>query len=184
MTKTSKGAMRKVEVACAAWIDLLGYGAQISAAHFNPAEAAATEAIRRLDMFHQAVSEKSNRYLPTLAMNDGVVAFRDLSPRTRSVTYDFVRRSIELFHHVNDIDKKQLGHPGARMVIAAGFRVRRVLDFDAHLNEGKGRAIKRKLNEGLITQEQAVNEALNARQYFDSTPELQGNFALTKCLSR
>lgn len=172
--------MRKVEVSCVAWIDLLGYGAQISAAGFNPAHESATSAIHRLDRLHQAVSEKACRYFPTLAMNDGIIAWRDLSPRAHSVTYDFLNRSIDLFHHINNIDKSQLGYPGARMVVAPGFRVRRVLNFEQHLNDGKGKRIKQKLREGTITPEQAVNEALKARQFFDSTPELQGNFALTR----
>jgi hypothetical protein len=180
MAKTSKGSMRKVEVSCVAWIDLLAYGAQIGAAGFNPAHDAATAAIQRLDRLHQVVSEKANRYFPTLAMNDGIIAYRDLSPRTHNVTYDFLRRSIDLFHHINDIDKNELGHPGARMVVAPGFRVRRILNFEQHLNDGKGKRIKEKLKEGTITPEQAINEALKARQFFDATPELQGNFALTR----
>lgn len=163
-----------------AWIDLLGYGAQISASGFNPAHDMAAAAIQRLDRLHQAVSEKANRYFPTVALNDGIIAFRDLSPRTHNVTYDFLCKSIELFNHINDVDMKELGYPGARMVIAPGFRVRRVLNFEQHLNEGKGKRIKEKLKAGTITPEQAVNEALKARQYFDSTPELQGNFALTR----
>ncbi|MFP9471042.1 hypothetical protein ACRQTN_15125 [Pectobacterium brasiliense] len=180
MAKTAKGSMRKVEISCVAWIDLLGYGSQISLTGFNPAHKNATAAIHRLDRLHQAVSEKANRYFPTLAMNDGIIAYRDLSPRTRSVTFDFLSRSIDLFHHINAIDKDELGHPGARMVIAPGFRVRRTLNYERHLNDGKGKVIKEKLKKGTITPEQAINEALKARQFFDSTPELQGNFALTR----
>jgi len=180
MAKTAKGSMRKVEIACVAWIDLLGYGGQISQSGFNPAHETAAEAIHRLDRFHTAVSEKANRYFPTLAMNDGVIAYRDLSPRAHSVTYDFLRRSIDLFYHVNKVDRDELSHPGARMVIAPGFRVRRMHSFEQHLNDGKGKLIKAKLREGNITPEQAINEALKARQYFDAVPELQGNFALTR----
>jgi hypothetical protein len=180
MAKTAKGSMRKVEVSCVAWIDLLAYGSQISAAGFNPAHEDADAAIQRLERLHQAVSEKANRYFPTLAMNDGIIAYRDLSPRAHSVTFDFLSRSIDLFHHINAIDRDELGHPGARMVVAPGFRVRRILNFEQHLNDGKGKRIKQKLKEGTITPEQAVNEALKARQFFDSTPELQGNFALTR----
>lgn len=163
-----------------AWIDLLGYGSQIGASGFNPAHETAGAAIRRLDSFHQAVSEKAGRYLPTVAMNDGVVAYRDLSPRGASVTYDFLSRAVDLFHHVNRVDQDGSNAPGARMVVAAGFRVRRILQFEQILNEGKGKKIKQKLKEGTITSEQAINEALKARQFFDSTPELQGNFALTR----
>jgi hypothetical protein len=180
MVKTAKGSMRKVEVSCVAWIDLLGYGSQISASGFNPVSEDATIAIQRLERLHQAVSEKAGRYFPTLAMNDGVIAYRDLSPRTHQVTFDFLCKSIDLFQYINAIDQGELGHPGARMVIAPGFRVRRTLNFEKHLNDGKGKRIKEKLKDGTITPEQAVNEALKARQYFDATPELQGNFALTR----
>lgn len=43
-----------------------------------------------------------------------------------------------------------------------------------------GKRIKERLRDGTITPEQAINEALKVRQYFDAAPELQGNFALTR----
>lgn len=180
MARTAKGSMRKVEVSCVAWVDLLGYGSLIKESGFNPANKNANVAIERLDRLHQCVSELSNRYLPTLAMNDGIIVFRDLSPRSHNVTYDFLTRCVDLFNRINQVDIKELGHPGARMVVSPGFRVRRNLSFETHLFEGRGRRIKEKFVAGEISAEQAINEALKARQYFDSTPELQGNFALTR----
>ncbi|MEN4139712.1 hypothetical protein [Serratia marcescens] len=180
MAKTAKGSIRKVEISCVAWIDLLGYGALIKESGFNPANKSADVAIKRLDRLHQCVSKLSNRYLPTLAMNDGIIVYRDLSPRTHNVTYDFLTRCIDLFNHINEIDIGELGHPGARMVISPGFRIRRNLNFNSYLFEGKGRRIKDKFAAGEISAEQAINEALMSRQYFDSNPELQGNFALTR----
>jgi len=113
-------------------------------------------------------------------MNDGAVAYRDMSPRAKSVTFDFLRRSLELFHEVNRLDKFENSFPGARMVITPGFRVRRELDFDQLLNQGKGKKIKEKFKEGAIDGNQAINEALKVRGYSDSNPELQANFAMAK----
>lgn len=178
--KTAKGSMRKIEVSCASWIDLLGYGSMLEEAHFDPTHPSATAALERTSNFHDVVSERSCRYLPTFVMNDGAVAYRDMSPRAKTVTYDFLSRSIELFNEVNRIDKTENGHPGARMVIAPGFRVRREIDFDPLLHQGKGKRIKEKFDEGSIDANQAVNAALKVRSYSDSTPELQANFAMAK----
>ena len=34
--KAAKGSMRKIEVACASWVDLLGYGLMLEEARFDP----------------------------------------------------------------------------------------------------------------------------------------------------
>lgn len=178
--KTAKGSMRKIEVSCASWVDLLGYGSMLEEAYFDPTSQLAESALERASSFHDVVSEASCRYLPTFVMNDGAVAYRDMSPRAKSVTFDFLSRSIRLFNRINRVDKEECGHPGARMVIAPGFRVRRELDFDEFLNKGKGKKIKEKFSGGKIDGLQAINEALKARSYSDSTPELQANFAMAK----
>ena len=114
-----------MEVACTGWIDLLGYGAMIARGAFNPTNPEAECAIKRIRQFHEIVRSHSRRiYLPTFVMNDGGVVYRDLSPRSRSVTYDFVTRALKLYVEINLKDRAE-GHPGARMVIAAGFRARR-----------------------------------------------------------
>lgn len=178
--KTAKGTMRKIEVACAAWIDLLGYGAMLQSAGFDVTSPATADAINRLSEFQRLIASKSCRYFPTFVMNDGAVAYRDLSPRTNTVTYDFIRRAYDLFTEVNNHDQGARGFPGARMVIAVGFRLRPELSFSSFLNEGKAKSIKTRVKEGIITQDQALNEALKTRNTHDTTPELQGNFALTK----
>lgn len=178
--KTSKGSTRKIEVACTAWIDLLGYGSMLAKANFDPTHSLAVKAIERIHKFHNVVASKACRYMPTFVMNDGVIAYRDMSPRSKSVTYDFLKRTIDMFTLINEIDQKELGCPGARMVIAAGFRVRSNLNSEEYLNSGKGRKIKEKLAAGKISAEQAINEALKTRQVYDTTPELQANFAMTK----
>ena len=46
----------------------------------------------------------SNRHFPTFVMNDGAIVFRDMSPRSRGVTFDFLRRSIDLHREINEVD--------------------------------------------------------------------------------
>ncbi len=178
--KTAKGTMREIEVACAAWVDLLGYGSMLEAAGFDLTNAMALDAMSRLAEFQKIVAKHSCRYFPTFVMNDGAVAYRDLSPRSPEVTFDFLRRSYDLFLSINKRDKDDCGFPGARMVIATGFRLRRPLDFNSFLTGGKAKSIKARLKDGVISQEQALNEALKTRNTHDTNPELQGNFALTK----
>jgi hypothetical protein len=95
----------------------------IADAGFNPLHPNAKKAITRIRRFHQTVAEHSARHFPTLVMNDGAVAYRDLSMRSRSVTYDFLVRSWRLFEAIKAEDEK-LGHPGARLVLSSGFRMR------------------------------------------------------------
>lgn len=87
--KVRKGAVRRIEVGAVGWLDLLGYGSMLSPVSFDPSHEKAQEAILRLNNFHEFSANFSNRYLKMLAMNDGVITFRDMSPRTNSVTYDF-----------------------------------------------------------------------------------------------
>ncbi|MBU0860230.1 MAG: hypothetical protein KJ667_09860 [Alphaproteobacteria bacterium] len=116
--------------------------------------------------------------LGSLTLNDGAVAYRDLSYRSPSNTYDFLKSSWALFNNVNKMDKS-LGHGGCRMVIATGFRVKgskRGIE-DA---TGKLRSVIRRLGKGLITADEAIEKAKRIRQYSDIVPQLQANFAFTK----
>ena len=173
---TAKGARRAVEVACVAWIDLLGYGAQLKECGFDPTSTAAQSAIERLQGFHLAVASQTTRGFFAFVMNDGAVMYRDLSPRTNSVTSEFVIRAVGLHEHVNRVDHAS-GFPGARMVVAAGFRVR---SRAKPVPSGVGAAIVRRLDDGKISVKSAIREALWARPVFGEVPELQGNFAFTK----
>jgi len=178
--KAAKGSMRTIEVACVGWIDLLGYGAMLEKSSFDLLDPVAELAIERLHYFHEIVGKRSCRFMPTFVMNDGAVAYRDMSPRARSVTYDFLSRCIDLFSEINEVDQKKLGQPGARMVIASGFRARRKINFEGHLNSGLAKKIRDKVEQNKMPITQGINEALKARQTYDAVPELQANFALTK----
>lgn len=166
------------QTAIVAWVDLLGYGCQISTAGFNPLSDESKSAHRRLKVFHNVVAEHSHRNYPSLVLNDGAILYKDLSYRSNSVTYDFIRRSWKLFQEINKQDKAT-GFPGARMVIATGFRVR---GRRAGMDRTKGhlKSIFKRFGEGQISAEQAINEAARARARFDIVPQLQSNYAFTK----
>jgi hypothetical protein len=166
------------QVAVACWIDLLGYGSMIAKSGFNPLHHEAKQALARLRKFHETVAQHSARHYPTLVMNDGAVAYRDLSLRTRSVTHEFLMRSWRLFSAIK-AEETTLGHPGPRVVVACGFRMRgRRAGLDAS-REHFGSILKR-LEAGDIDTDQAMHEAGAMRPRFDILPELQANFAFTK----
>lgn len=165
-------------IAAVCWIDLLGYGSAMSGARFNPLHHAAKDAISRLRRFHRIVSEKSHRHFPTLVMNDGAAAYRDLPLQSNSATYDFLRRSYDL-HRAIAVAEKKSGDPGARMVVATGFRMlgrRAGLDARRKFN----RSVIERLDAREITASQALKEHEEFRPTFDSVPQLQANFAFTK----
>jgi hypothetical protein len=165
-------------VAVVCWIDLLGYGAMIAEADFNPLRLKASDAVRRLRRFHEIVASHSGREFPTLVMNDGAAAYRDLSLRSREPSYDFLMSAWDLFQEIKrDENEKEL--PGARLVLATGFRMhgrRTGLDAKAaHL-----KSVMQRFKSGDIAAEEAIREAANIRQSFDIIPHLQANFAFTK----
>lgn len=166
------------QTAITCWIDLLGYGRMMSDAGFNPLAPEADVAIRRLRRFHRLVSEHSRRVFPTLVMNDGAVGYRDLSYRARWPTYEFLQDAWKLFQAVNTAEAAG-GSPGARMVIATGFRMRgRRNGLDAVSTSF--RTIIEKVRDGRLTLEQALGSASRIRSTFDIVPQLQANFAFTK----
>lgn len=177
-SKTAKGSKRLYEISAAAWFDLLGYGSMLAGVNFDPTKEDAQNALIRLNDFHTFLAKHANRYLHVHAINDGSVIFRDLSPRAKSVTFDFLDRLIKLFQDFNSFDKAK-GYPGARMVIASGFRIR-IKDDNKSSEHGHIVRIKEKLREKTLTPVQAVDEAYKTRPYFGLLPELQANFAFTK----
>ena len=104
----AKGKGFPFQVSVVAWGDLLGYGGKIAEAAFNPLDDRAKTSISRMREFHRIVAEHSNRYFPSLVINDGVAAFRDLSLRSRSVSHDFLEKSWELFNAVNAAESKEI----------------------------------------------------------------------------
>lgn len=166
------------QVAVVCWIDLLGYGAMIAEADFNPLHPKACEAMARLRRFHKIVASNSARYFPTLVMNDGAAAYRDLSLRSRAPTHEFLMRAWRLFKSIKS-DEIAHGLPGARIVLAAGFRMRgRRAGIDATSSHFS--SVMRRYQKGEIRADQAIREAANIRQPFDIIPQLQANFAFSK----
>jgi hypothetical protein len=174
----SKGKNFPFQTAVVGWIDLLGYGAMISRAGFNPLHPESATAKRRLRKFHDVIASHSGRTFPSLVMNDGAVVYRDLSYRSASVTFDFLQRSWMLFNEINRLERND-GNPGARMVIAAGFRIRgRKAGMEA--TAGHFQSVMSRYTSGKITANQAIQEARRVKQSFDIIPQLQANFAFTK----
>jgi hypothetical protein len=173
-----KGAKVPFKLAVTAWLDLLGYGTAIASADFNPMHSASNRTLRRLRRFHEIVAQHSARNFRSLTINDGAVFYRDLSWRSTSVTYDFLERSWRAFLSVQEEDQKE-GGAGARLVLAAGFRVlgsRRGIDASlAHV-----RTIFRRLETQEITSEEAIRETSSSGRHSDVIPQLQANFAFTK----
>ncbi|MDP5307895.1 hypothetical protein [Paracoccus spongiarum] len=174
----AKGNRFPFQVSIVAWGDLLGYGRKIAEAGFNPLDERAKTSIIRMREFHRVVAEHSNRHFPSLVINDGVAAYRDLSLRGRSISHDFLERSWELFSAINELEAKR-GDPGIRMVVACGFRMRgrRAKVENDH---SKVNSILYRFRDGQLTAEQAIREASTARPSFDVVPQLQANFAFTK----
>lgn len=173
-----KGATFPFAVSAVAWIDLLGYGAMIAEAGFNPLHEKAAAAIKRLRGFHAIVSANSKRAFPTLVMNDGAAAYRDLSVRARSPTHEFVCNAWKLFCAVRESEAEK-EYPGARMVIAPGFRMRGRRAGIDH-SSGHFASILQRYEKGKITDQQAIREATTISRSFDVVPQLQANFAFTK----
>lgn len=174
----AQGKSFPFQVSIVAWGDLLGYGGKIAEAAFNPLDERAKASISRMREFHRVVAEHSNRHFPSLVINDGVAAFRDLSLRSRSVSHDFLERSWDLFNAINAQESKR-GDPGVRMVVACGFRMRgRRAKVES--DHSKVNSILRRFHDERLTAEQAIREASTARPSFDVVPKLQANFAFTK----
>lgn len=177
--KLARGAKSIVEVSATAWIDLLGYGSMLRDVHFDPTSPAALTAVERLDYFQAHVSAAATKYSSAVVINDGAVVCRDLSARSKSVTYDFIRRVVQLHKDINATEhaKKQ---PGARCVIAAGFRIRRRNHHKLDLIEGYGSYLIKQLERGTISAEEGIKSAITVKPFVATAPEIQANFAFTK----
>ena len=165
---------RKFRLSIVGFIDLQGYGDDISKSEFNPMNPNSKEAIKRLRDFHKIVAKHSKGIFPTLVLNDSAIAYRDLNYFKRSVTYDFLIKSWRLYAEVNEDDPK-----GARMVIAVHFRkLGRRSGIDAKRNFTN--KIISQLNSNEICAEEAIIRAANFKPDFDILPKLQANFAFAK----
>lgn len=173
----AKGRRYPIEICCVAWMDLLGYGSMLRPVAFNPSAPEAQLAVNRMEAFQAAAAKFADRYQRALIINDGVAYVRQLSPRTVSVTYDFLHRSFRVFREINDAEMKK-GHYGARMVLASGPRLR-IKNASKPATEHR-EAILRRFKKGKITAEQAIYAATKILPYTGSLVELQANFAFTK----
>ena len=167
--------MGKRRTSLASWIDLLGYGKEIGKANFDPLNEEAKEPHDRLEEFHKTVKKHAKRKcFPTLVLNDGVVAYRDLFCDDASDTRDFFHRSLELYLEVNENDCI-----GARMVLASGFRN---LGDDTG-NEDTRTNLRKILDEYkncCINLKQATKKLNLLRPPYAILPKLQENFAFSK----
>lgn len=173
----SKGRRYPVEISCVSWMDLLGYGSMLRPVKFNPSAEKAQLAVTRLEHFQSMVAKAADRYQRALIINDGVAYVRQLSPRTVSVTYDFLYRSFRVFNAVNKSERDK-SFCGARMVIAAGPRLR--IKNNAKPATEHVASILRRYRDGSISPEQAIHEASRSAPYTGTLVELQANFAFTK----
>lgn len=139
---------------------------------------AATQVIARLRAFHGVVAKHSARNFRSLTINDGAVFYRDLQWHSDEATYDFLARSWRAFREVQEVDQGE-GWLGARLVLAAGFRVlgsRRGIDASlTHV-----RSVIRRLEAKEITAEQAIRFASSDGRHSDVIPQLQANFSFAK----
>jgi len=153
---TAKGSAREIELNIVTWLDLMAYGNQIAKANFDPSQEEARLSLDRLRNFQEILNKHAARNFNIFSLNDGAVISRDFSPRAISVTFDFIKRSIDLYVDVFESDKR-LGNIGPRAVIACGFRARSKVPPPA--TNSKLQKILHKLAQKEIPVEQAVIEA-------------------------
>jgi hypothetical protein len=177
MPNKPKGRRYPIEISGVAWMDLLGYGSMLSATGFDPSSFEAQSAVERLECFQQNATKVTHRVFQAMPINDGIAYFKDLSPRSNSVTADFLKRSIDAYNLVNKKDQEN-GYPGARMVIAAGPRLR-INDVVKH-SKGHLSHIFSRLKSRQISARQAINEAFFSSPIAGFVPSLQANFAFTR----
>ena len=161
------------------WIDLLGYGSMLRECNFDSTSPLAKEAAKRLRIFNNCLSDKSEKFLPILQINDGAITWRELSFRTISVTYDYLKRVISLFETINYHDIAE-GYYGARMVLATGTSISMNNLKFRNINNIRADLLIKKVNNGEMSVENAIYAASYNRSFFNAIPELQANFAFSK----
>jgi hypothetical protein len=150
----------------------------IAEADLNPIDEHAKTAVARLRTFHRVVADHSSQHYRTLVINDGAIAYRDLSLRDNGVTHDFLQRSHELFEDIAFSERRN-GWPGARMVLGLGFRARGSRRGIDEVERRVNRIVAR-MKAGKIGAEEAVRQAATIQRYADGIPQLQANFAFTR----
>lgn len=160
------------------WVDLLGYGKMLSDCHYDPTSEIARNAVARIELLNKVSMQHSSPLFPTLQVNDGIVAWRELSFRTKSVTQDFIARSIDFFNDITNNEKK-MEFPGPRMVISTGIRLK-MENSHRKISDVNAQNLIEQLHEGQISAEEAIHKACSYKVYSNAINELQANFAFSK----
>lgn len=178
--KIGKGKQNSFKFApyIVAWVDLLGYGKMLSDCHYDPSSEIARAAVTRIELLNKVSMQHSSPWFTTLQINDGIVAWRELSFRTKSVTQDFIARSIDFFNEITK-NEKEMEFPGPRMVIATGIRLK-MENSHRMISDGNAQKLIQQVQEGLISAEEAIHKACSYRVYSNAISELQANFAFSK----
>jgi hypothetical protein len=169
-----KGRRGRASVYIVAWVDLLGYGTQIGAAGLNPIHPDAIVAQERLRRFSDTIKAHSARFFPSIVINDGAVLYRHLSFRSSANTTEFLSKARALHGSLKAADPI-----GARMIVSVGFRGRGTAAKSDDLSH-IAQALKKKIDLGQKTVEQALLEALLLKSSFNQAFPLNSNYAFTK----
>ncbi|MDH4743823.1 hypothetical protein OMP43_07320 [Sphingomonas sp. CBMAI 2297] len=165
-------------VSLAFWLDLRRYGAMLNEARFDPTCPEAKAALGRLRRFQEVVAAHSRTTFPTLVINDGVVAYRDVGLTVTDRVWPFVERCWKLYQETTDADRRLGGH-GLRGVLAAGMRAKGSNRGILAQNDAVARIIG-DLADGRISRREAVGAAWRVRRVNDIVPQLQANFAFSR----
>lgn len=160
------------------WLDLRGYGAMLDEAYFDPTCPQAKAAIKRLRRFHEVVAVHSRTTFPTLVINDGAVAYRDMGLTVTNEAWPFIERCWALYRAAMDADQKLEGD-GLRGVVAVGLRAKGSNRGLLAQNDAVAKIIN-DFAEGRITQVEATQAAWRIRRVNDIVPQLQANFAFSR----
>jgi hypothetical protein len=165
-------------VTAACWMDLRAYAEMISSAGFDPSCTEAKLAISRLRTFQRVVAEHSDTTFPTLSVNDGVVAYRDIGIQPNNLLFDFLRKTWDLYRAAMEADSRY-HDAGLRGVLAVGLRARgSKRGMDAQ--EQEFASILTALDAGELDLASAITRSRRIYRLHDVVPPLQANFAFTK----
>jgi hypothetical protein len=178
MAKSSTSTSGSPIVSLAFWLDLRGYGGMLNGAGFDPTCTEAKPALLRLRRFQEIVADHSLTTFPTLAINDGAVAYRDIGLTRRDRAWLFIQRSWDLFQAATKADR-ELGGIGLRGVLAAGLRSRGSNRGILAQNATMAKTIE-DLAGGRISKDEALKACWRVRRVHDVVPQLQANFAFTR----
>ena len=150
----------------------------LNEAAFDPTCPQAKAAIERLRRFQEVVAAHSRTTFPTLVINDGAVAYRDIGLIRTDRAWPFIERCWILYRAAMDADRDLHG-AGLRGVVAAGLRAKGSNRGILAQNDAVKKIID-DLAEGRTTKEEAVRAAWRVRRVNDIVPQLQANFAFSR----